>query len=509
MLNLQRGMGAHTCGGESIPKKGKGRARKGKGRARKGKGKGKGKLEDRLLLKDKLVWEGISKREARAVEDFVEGYKSFLTGAKGLREVVARIVAMAREAGFVELATVTELKPGARVYATNRGKSVALAVIGRRPLVEGALIVASHADAPRLDLKQRPLYEDGATHLALMRTHYYGGIKKYQWTSHPMSLHGTVSLASGATVDISIGEAPGDPVFTVPDLLPHLWGKSQATRKADEVVKGEELHLVVGSRPIDDSKAKERVKLAVLDHLNRTHGIIEEDLISAEIEAVPAGPARDVGFDRSLVGAYAQDDRSCVYTSLQAILGLRTPARTCAAIVVDKEEIGSESNTSMKSRFFLNFLEDILVLQGTPHPERDLWRSLHASRCLSADVNAGLDPTFKDVHEQQNAAVLGRGIVITKYTGGGGKYNASDATAEYVGEVRRLLNERRVRWQYGAMGKVDEGGGGTVAKFLAEFDMDVLDVGPALLSMHSPFELSSKVDIYHTHKAFAAFYGMR
>lgn len=459
-------------------------------------------------MKDRSAWEGISKREARAVEDFAEGYKSFLSGAKGLREVVASVVAMAREAGFVELSTVRALKPGARVYATNRGKSVALAVIGRRPLAEGALVVASHADAPRLDLKQRPLYEDGPTRLALMRTHYYGGIKKYQWTSHPMSLHGTVALASGRTVDISIGESPGDPVFTVPDLLPHLWGKSQATRKADEVLKGEELHLIVASRPVKDAKAKERVKLAVLEHLNRAHGIVEEDLISAEVEAVPAGAARDVGFDRSLVGSYAQDDRSCVYTSLRAITGLRTPGRTCVAVVVDKEEIGSESNTSIKSRFFLNFLEDILVLQGASHPERDLWRSLHLSRCLSADVNAGLDPTFKDVHEQQNAAVLGRGVVLTKYTGGGGKYNASDATAEYMGEVRRLLNAKRVRWQYGAMGKVDEGGSGTVAKFLAEFDMDVLDAGPALLSMHSPFELSSKVDIYHTYRAFAAFFGM-
>ncbi len=479
--------------------------RKGRGRAK----TGRGKLEERLMMKDALAWEGMSKREERAVEEFAEGYKAFLSGAKGLREVAARIMEMASASGFVDLSEVERTSPGLRVCASNRGKGVALAVLGRRPTSEGVLLIASHIDAPRLDLKQRPLFEDSATKLGMMRTHYYGGIKKYHWVNHPMSLHGTVSLADGRTVDVSIGESPGDPVFTVPDLLPHLWRKAQASRKADEVLKGEELNIIVASRPIDDPKAKERVKLAVLDHLNREHGIVEEDLISAEVEVVPAGPARDVGFDRSMVGAYAQDDRVCVYTSLRAILGARRPERTCVAVFVDKEEIGSESNTSVKSRFLLNFIGDLIALEGAKHPERELWRALARSKCLSADVNAGVDPTFKDVHEAQNAAFVGRGVVITKYTGSGGKYSASDATAEYVGEVRRLFNSKGVRWQYGGMGKVDEGGGGTVAKFLAEYDMDVLDVGPALLSMHSPFEISSKVDVYYTFKAFEAFLGMR
>jgi aspartyl aminopeptidase len=487
------------------------RARKGR-KGAKGKRGGKGErgsaLEEKLLLREKMAWEGLKRGEDRAITEFAEGYKAFLTEGKSLREAARAIVAAARAAGFRELGEAKRARAGARLYTVNRGKGVALAVMGKRPISEGVLIIASHIDAPRLDLKQKPLYEDSSTHLALFKTHYYGGIKKYQWVNHPMSLHGTVSLRDGKTVEFAIGEREGDPVFTVPDLLPHLWGKSQATRKADETVKGEELNLIVGSRPVDDKKAKEKVKLLVLDHLNREYGIVEEDLISAEVEAVPAGPARDVGFDRSMVGAYGQDDRSCAYTAMRAILGAGEPDRTCIALFVDKEEIGSESNTSMKSRFFLNFVGDLMALQDPAYRESDLRRAMSRSKCLSADVNAALDPTFKDVHEAQNAALLGRGVTITKYTGGGGKYNANDATAEYVGEVRRLFNKAGVRWQYGALGKVDEGGGGTVAKFLAEFDMDVVDIGPALLSMHSPFELSSKADIYHTHKAFVAFYGM-
>lgn len=469
----------------------------------------KSKLEEKLLYKEEMIWEGLSKKDEKAVMAFSEGYKDFLTRGKGIREVARLIVGAAEGAGFREMSKVKGAKPGTKVYLVNRGKGLAMAVIGKRPLTEGINVVASHIDAPRLDLKQKPLYEDGATKLALLRTHYYGGIKKYQWASRPLALHGSVVLANGKTVDIAIGEEPGDPVFTVPDLLPHLWRQSQGGRKAPDTIKGEELSILVASRPVDDEKAKEKVKLAVLDHLNRAYGMVEEDFVSAEVEAVPAGPARDVGLDRSMVGAYGQDDRVCAYTCLQAILGVKVPDRTAVAVFVDKEEIGSDSNTGIKSRFFQNFVGDLLALSDPGYADSALRRTLASSKCLSSDVNAGINPLFKDVHEPQNAALIGRGIVITKFTGSGGKYTANDATAEYVGEVRRMLNKAKVPWQYGALGKVDEGGGGTVAKFLAELDMDVIDAGTALISMHSPFEISSKVDVWSTFRAFEEFYKLR
>ncbi len=469
----------------------------------------KSKLEEKLLYKEEMIWEGLSKKDEKAVMAFSEGYKDFLTRGKGIREVARLIVDAAEGAGFREVSKVKGAKAGTRVYLVNRGKGLAMAVIGKRPLTEGINVVASHIDAPRLDLKQKPLYEDGATKLALLRTHYYGGIKKYQWASRPLALHGSVVLANGKTVDIAIGEEPGDPVFTVPDLLPHLWRQSQGGRKAPDTIKGEELSILVASRPVDDEKAKEKVKLAVLDHLNRAYGMVEEDFVSAEVEAVPAGAARDVGLDRSMVGAYGQDDRVCAYTCLQAILGVKVPERTAVAVFVDKEEIGSDSNTGIKSRFFQNFVGDLLALSDPGYPDSALRRTLASSKCLSSDVNAGINPLFKEVHEAQNAALVGRGIVITKFTGSGGKYTANDATAEYVGEIRRMLNKAKVPWQYGALGKVDEGGGGTVAKFLAELDMDVIDAGTALISMHSPFEISSKVDVWSTFRAFEEFYKLR
>ena len=470
---------------------------------------GKSKLEEKLLYKEEMIWEGLAKKDEKAVMDFAEGYKDFLTRGKGLREVARLIVEAAETAGFRDLAKVRTAKAGTKVYTVNRGKGVVMAVIGRRPLTEGFQVVASHIDAPRLDLKQKPLFEDGPTKLALLRTHYYGGIKKYQWASRPLALHGSVVLAKGKTVDVAIGDAPDDPVFVVPDLLPHLWRQTQAKRKAPDTLKGEDLNILVGSRPVDDEKAKEKVKLAVLDHLNKRYGLVEEDFVSAEIEAVPAGPARDVGIDRSMVGAYGQDDRVCAYTCLQAILGVKVPQRTAVAVFVDKEEIGSDSNTGIKSRFFQNFIGDLLALTDPNYPDSALRLALARSKCLSSDVNAGINPNFKDVHEPQNAALIGRGIVITKFTGAGGKYTANDATAEYVGEVRRMLNAAKVPWQYGALGKVDEGGGGTVAKFLAELDMDVIDAGTALISMHSPFEISSKVDVWATFRAFEEFYKLK
>ncbi len=467
---------------------------------------GKSKLEERLLYKEEMIWDGLSKKDEKVVMAFSEAYKTFLTEGKGLREVAKLIIQAAADAGFKYLSKVKTSKPGTKVYVVNRGKGVAMAVLGKRPVEDGILVVVSHIDAPRLDLKQKPLYEDGATKLAMFKTHYYGGVKKYQWASIPLSLHGSVVLANGKTVDIAIGEEADDPVFVVPDLLPHLWRQSQAKRKAPDVMKGEDMNILVASRPVDDEKAKEKVKLAVLDHLNRKYGMVEEDFVSAEIEAVPAGPARDVGIDHSMIGSYGQDDRVCAYTSLLAILGVKGPERTTVALFVDKEEIGSDSNTGIKSRFFQNFVGDLMALSDPGYADSGLRRALARSKCLSSDVNAGINPNFKEVHEPQNAALIGRGICITKFTGAGGKFTANDASAEYVGEIRRMLNKAKVPWQYGALGKVDEGGGGTVAKFLAELDMDVIDAGTALISMHSPFEISSKVDVWSTFRAFEEFY---
>jgi aspartyl aminopeptidase len=480
-----------------------------KGKAKKDDEEGESKLEKRLLFKEGMIWEDLPKKDDKAISEFSEGYKAFLTEGKGLREVARLIVGAASDGGFKALTKTKGSKPGKRVYVVNRDKGVAMAILGKRPIEEGLRVVVSHIDAPRLDLKQKPLYEDSSTKLALFKTHYYGGIKKYQWVSIPMALHGTVVLADGTSRDIAIGEDLGDPVLTIPDLLPHLWRQSQAKRKTPDTVKGEELNLLVASRPVDDEKAKEKVKLAVLDYMNKKYGMVEEDFVSAEIEAVPAGPARDVGLDRSMVGAYGQDDRVCAYTSLQAILGVKTPQHTCIALFVDKEEIGSDSNTGVKSRFFQNFVGDLMALDDPKYPDSALRRALARSKCLSSDVNAGVNPNFKDVHEQQNAAFMGRGIVITKFTGAGGKFTANDASAEYVGEVRRMLNKAGVPWQYGALGKVDEGGGGTVAKFLAELDMDVIDAGTALISMHSPFEISSKADVWATFRAFEEFYKLK
>jgi aspartyl aminopeptidase len=477
--------------------------------AKKKKDDGKSKLEEKLLYKEEMIWKDISKKDEKAVMAFAEGYKAFLTEGKGLREVAKLIVAAAEKAGFEDLAKVKTAKAGTKIYVVNRGKGVAMAVMGKRPVTDGINVVASHIDAPRLDLKQKPLYEDGATKLALFKTHYYGGVKKYQWASIPLSLHGSVVLANGKTVDVAVGEEPGDPVFVVPDLLPHLWRMSQAKRKAPDVMKGEDLNILVASRPVKDEKAKEKVKLAVLEHLNKRYGMVEEDFVSAEIEAVPAGPARDVGIDRSMIGSYGQDDRVCAYTCLQAILGVKVPERTSVALFVDKEEIGSDSNTGIKSRFFQNFVGDLMALSDPGYADSGLRRALARSKCLSSDVNAGINPNFKEVHEPQNAALIGRGIVVTKFTGAGGKYTANDASAEYVGEIRRMLNKAKVPWQYGALGKVDEGGGGTVAKFLAELDMDVIDAGTALISMHSPFEISSKVDVWSTFRAFEEFFKLK
>jgi len=466
----------------------------------------KSKLEKKLTMRKKPIWDGITDAQRKAAYKFAEGYKDFMTTAKTEREAVLEIIRRAEASGFKPMNKVKKAKPGDKLYVLNRNKNVAVIIVGKEPVENGLNIVAAHIDSPRLDLKQNPLYQEKETELALFKTHYYGGIKKYQWVNIPLAIHGRVVLADGKHVDVSIGEDPEDTVFTICDLLPHLYRSSQAKRRLPEGIKGEELNVLVGSMPVNDDKAKTKVKLWVLDYLNKQYGMVEEDFTSAELEIVPAGPARDVGFDRSMVGCYGQDDRICGYTTMMAIFDVKNPRRTCMGLFFDKEEIGSDGNTSVQSRFVEYVMGELLEKVDREAKHTALHRALTNSKALSSDVNGAVNPTYKDVHEMMNASRMGHGVVLTKYTGSGGKYGANDAHAEFVGEVRLMFNKAKLPWQFGELGKVDEGGGGTVAKFLAKYNMDVLDAGPALLSMHSPFEVSSKLDVYYTYKAYKVFF---
>ncbi|MGB9636864.1 MAG: aminopeptidase, partial [Thermoplasmata archaeon] len=364
----------------------------------------------------------------------------------------------------------------------------------------------AHLDAPRLDLKQLPLYEDSETEIALFKTHYYGGIKKYQWVAFPLALHGVIITKDGKKVNITIGEKPGEPVFIIPDLLPHLAKNVQGERKLLDGIKGEELNIIVGSIPVKDEDVKSKVKVAVLEYLNKEYGIVEEDFVSAELEAVPAISPVDSGFDKSFVLAYGQDDRVCVYSALTALLSLDKPEKWCMAVFYDKEEIGSAGNTSATSYFLENFVGRLCALVSETHSGCDVKDVLERSKAISADVDAGVDPTYKEVHDINNAAKMGCGVALTKYTGVGGKYGANDAHAEYMGKIRQIFNDAGVAWQSAELGKVDEGGGGTVSKYLAIYNMDIVDCGPPVLSMHAPLEVVSKADLYHSHLAYQAFY---
>jgi aspartyl aminopeptidase len=467
--------------------------------------KGKGNLEQRLEMKREHAWDRFSKKERSETEALSVEYRRFLDAAKTERDAVGAIKRIAEENGFVPLGTGT--RPESRVYHVWKNKCIALAVPGARPPSEGVSLVASHIDSPRLDLKQNPVYEDSDTHMALIRTHYYGGIKKYQWATIPLALHGKVVLGNGKEIDICIGESLDDPVFTIEDLAPHLYRQSQAKRHLDEGLKGEELSALAASLPVEgDKKSKCRTKLALLDHLNKAYGMIEEDFASAELELVPAGKAREAGFDRSLVLGYGQDDRICAFAALRAICGLKqTPERAAIALFYDKEEIGSEGNTSARSRLMISFLARLMALQEGDRPDGAIRTALERSVAISADTTSALDPLFKDVHEASNAARLGYGVVLTKFTGSGGKSLASDASAEFVGRIRRMLNTAKIPWQSAELGKVDEGGGGTIAKHMAEHGMDVVDLGASLLSLHAPMEISSKADLLCTQKAYRKF----
>ena len=457
-------------------------------------------------LQEELTWKFPSvaleaPERVKEAYDFCEPYKAFLSEAKTERECVAKAEAMLKEAGYTEFDPKASYQPGDKVYFNNRGKAIIASTFGTAPLDEGVRLNAAHIDAPRLDLKPTPVYEKND--IAYFKTHYYGGIRKYQWGATPLAMHGVVGKKNGEMVEISIGEKEGEPQFCITDLLPHL-ASEQNGRKLGEGLKGEELNIIVGSIPFmgeDDEKIKTPVKLMAMKLLNEMYGITEKDFTRAEIEMVPAYKAVDVGLDRSLVGAYGQDDRVCAYTALMAETETKAPAHTTLTILADKEEIGSAGNTGLNSDFVLHIIEDLCQTAGA-----DLKTVLRASLCLSSDVNAAYDPTFASVYEERNSSAINKGCVLTKYTGARGKSGSNDASAETMAKVIQIMDENGVYWQTGELGAVDVGGGGTIAQFVAHMDVDVVDLGVPILSMHAPFELASKLDVYNTYKAFKAFY---
>lgn len=454
-------------------------------------------------LAEKLTWStpNIGKKAPKQMnkaQKFCEGYKKFLDEGKTERECVRYGVKLLEKNGYRPFDAEGKYQPGDKVYFVNRGKSLIATTFGREPLENGVRINGAHIDSPRLDLKPNPMYEK--EDLAYLKTHYYGGIRKYQWGVTPLAMHGVVFKKDGTAVEISIGEKPQDPVFCVTDLLPHLSAR-QNERPLKEGLKGEELNILIGSLPFQDPEVKEPVKLLALQLLNEQYGITEADFYRAEIEMVPAVKAADVGLDRSLVGAYGQDDRVCAYTALMAEIDTQMPAHTTVTILTDKEEIGSEGTTGLNSDYVLHYIEDLADMAQIP-----VRRVLRNSICLSSDVNAAYDPNFADVYESNNSCYVNKGCVLMKYTGSRGKGGSNDAGAEIMAKVIAILEKEGVYWQAGELGKVDEGGGGTIAKYVAHMDVDTVDLGVPILSMHSPFELASKLDVWNTYRAFKAFY---
>lgn len=452
---------------------------------------------DDLFYNQKNGYDLITVEERLKLESYCDDYKAFLNAARTEREAVREGIRQAEAAGFVPYERGMDLQPGAKVYRSVRGKALILAVLGREPLDRGANIAAAHVDSPRLDLKQLPLYED--SELCYFKTHYYGGIKKYQWVTIPLELHGVVTTKSGETIDVVIGRDPEDPKFVITDLLPHL-GKDQMAKTAAEVIPAENLNLLIGSIPYAD-EGEDRVKLAIISLLNDRYGITEEDFLSAELEAVPSFTAGDIGLDRSLIGGYGHDDRVCAYAELKAIYGTETPEHTAVCILADKEEIGSMGVSGMQARAFESFMEDLCEQQDVR--VRDCFAH---SFCVSADVCNGFDPNFAEVSEKRNGAKINYGMGICKFTGARGKSGSNDASAEVVATLRRIFADNAVVWQMAELGKVDQGGGGTVALYMANRDIDTIDAGVPVLSMHAPYETVAKFDCYMTFKGMGAFY---
>ena len=450
----------------------------------------------------KTVWDKLNDKQLEQLMSFSEGYKKFLDNAKTEREAVDEAIKLAKKAGFKEFKNVKAIKAGDKYYFNNRGKSLALFVIGKQPIENGLNILGAHIDSPRLDLKQNPLYEDNG--LVLADTHYYGGIKKYQWVARPLAIHGVVCKKDGKKIEVRIGENENDPIIEISDLLIHL-SRDQMSKTGAKVVEGEDLNALVGSIPAKSKKEeKDLVKKNILDILKKNYGIEEDDFISAELELVPAGKARDLGLDRSMVMGYGHDDRICAYTSLMALLESKSPDRTSACILTDKEEIGSMGSTGAQSAFFENSVAELLNLEGK-YSDLKLRHALANSRMLSSDVSAAFDPNYPQVNEAKNAAYFGKGISFNKFTGSGGKSGSSDAPAEFVAKVRDVMDKNKVMFQFSELGRVDQGGGGTIAYILANKNMDVIDAGIPVQNMHAPYETASKADIYEAYRAYKAF----
>jgi aspartyl aminopeptidase len=461
------------------------------------------KLEEKLSYSSKNIWSEVDKETVKKIGDYGEQYKRFLGVSRSERLTIGWIRREAEERGYRDLSRVEKVKPGDLLYSVNREKNIVLVKIGKVPLLEGLNFLVAHADAPRLDLKQIPLVED--TELALLKTHYYGGVKKYQWLNIPLALTGVVVTRKNEKVEFTIGLDEGDPVFVIPDLLPHLARKVQGEKKSGDFIEGETLNLMFGSIPVRDEKIKEKVKLAVLHRLNEEYGIEEEDFVSAELQAVPAVNPRDAGIDRSMIAGYGHDDRVSTFAAVTALFDAAPIERTAVTFIVDKEEIGSDGPTGVKSLFIFNVIGEIIEKTTGQCTDMLLRRAMERSTCISADVNAGINPMYKSVHDEKNAARFSHGVVITKYTGHGGKYMANDADAELVGKIRYLFNKNAIFWQYGGMGKIDEGGGGTIAKHFAFYNTSVIDCGIPVIGMHSPYELISKADLYYSYRGFRVF----
>ena len=458
-------------------------------------------LKEKLFNKKKDGWGEIKEEEKEKIFSFCDGYIHFLNNAKTERECIKEAEKLAIENGFKNIDTMSEIHSGDKVYYINREKNIYLAVIGKEKLENGLNIIGAHVDSPRLDLKPNPLYEDGG--FALLKTHYYGGIKKYQWTAIPLAIHGVIVKTSGEKIQVNIGEDEKDPIFTITDLLPHL-AQEQMEKKLKEVITGEDLNVLVGSIPYKDEKEGQKIKLNILNILYNKYGITEKDFLSAELEIVPEFKARTLGFDESMVAGYGQDDRVCAYTSLQAILNTENVEKTAICILADKEEVGSMGNTGMESHTFDMFVSELLNKSNENRPNL-LEKVFCNSQMLSADVDAGFDPTYPSVSEKNNVAYLGHGIGLNKYTGARGKSGASDANAEYVAKIRKIFEDNNIKYGISELGKVDVGGGGTIAYILANKGIDVIDCGIAVLSMHAPYEVTSKFDIYTAYRAYKAF----